>query len=157
MLILEYINSSENVVNLTGLPNEDKEKYKLQNHAPQVPLQGSLPVIDVNLSLKKDTGFSGYKTLIKDFNIIHEKIKLQNPENINSYLDNLIALGLLYKPFGVRFAIKPIYNHLKEHQEIKKIERELGEEQKLNLVEGKIEMTSLCKAMLFLCSKKEKE
>jgi len=153
LMILEYINSEENKIDISSLTQEDRDKYKLNEGPDFLSIKGVLPVVDVRLPIKKDAGYSGYTLLIKNFNVIDEKIKLNNYENINSYLDNLISLGLLHKPFGESLAIKPIYNHLKNHKKVSLFEPVNGE--KLDFNESRIDVTDLCKNLLNLCQKNE--
>ena len=153
--ILEYINSTKNKIDISGISKEEKTKYNIIENIKFINLIGSLPVLDVKLLTEKEAGFGGYRLIMKNFNILSKKISLDNPDNINSYLDNLISLGLLHKPFGEYLALKPIYNHLKNHPKIILLNKQLGNGQKLDLDEKKIELTDLCKNMLALCHKRK--
>src|SRR3989344_1290827 len=77
--ILEFINSKENKLMLS---KSDGEKYRID-------LFGVLPVINVQINQKE----GGYVVAVKNLSHLPEKVKLNSPENINMYLDNMFALG----------------------------------------------------------------
>ena len=140
--ILEFLNSNDN--NLV-IPKEDGKQYL--THFP-----GVLPVINVHINQK--TG--GYTVAIKNLSYLSEKVTLNSPENINMYLDNMFALGLLLKPAMVRAHDESIYNLLKKSPLIKEIEAQLVEGQTIGYAEARIETTELGTQLLRVASKHEK-
>lgn len=144
--ILEYINSDQNRVDVSDVSTEDKIQYDLEG-TKYLRLSGSLPVIDVKVMQK-----IGYQTAVKNFNNLDEKISLDHGQNISAYLDNLISLGLMIRPSSELLIQKPIYNPLKNHPIISAMS--LVPDQKINIVEGKIDLTSLCYSLLRMCQKK---
>ncbi|MBU6339152.1 MAG: DUF4393 domain-containing protein [Rickettsiales bacterium] len=142
--ILEYINSEENKIDISGWSDEEKAEYGIENNARFLEMRGTIPIIDVRIKQK-----NGYLTLIKNFNNLSEKISLDSDENIAPYIDNLISLGLINKPSSETLAIKPIYKQLKNHKKLSEIS--LEQDQKINTNEGRIDLTDLCKSLLDLC------
>jgi len=140
--ILEFLNSSENNLLLT----QDNDTKILKSFL------GILPVIDVNINQKS----GGYIIGIKNLSYLSEKIKFNSPENINMYLDNMIALGLLLKPAMIRVHGEDVYNFLKKSILIKKLEEQLTEGQTIGYSEARIETTELGTQLLQVASKYEK-
>lgn len=129
--MLEYINSSANALMLA---NADGTKYSLS-------IQGSLPVINVHV--KRNAG--GYFVANKNLSYILNAVKLDSPNNYNLYIDNMIALGLLIKPFGISANDKNVYKFIKELkvEEINKIQSTLDAEHAIDFAEARIETTDL--------------
>jgi hypothetical protein len=107
-------------------------------------------MIDVKLEIE---GVKGYTVLLNNFNLLPEYISLEFPENIESYLDNLVSLGLLRTPSGKIFSIKSIYNHLKEHEKVKELEKKITDKQKITFELSRIDLTSLSLKLLSMCKK----
>jgi len=139
--VLEFINSQKNTV---VLENELNEKYNL-------PLFGVLPVINIHINRKE----GGYVVAIKNLSYLTEKITLNNPDNLNMYFDNMIALGLLLKPAMIRAHDNNIYTYIKKNPLIKEIELGLTEGQTIDYSEARIETTELGKRLLNVASKNE--
>lgn len=146
--ILEYLNSKENEADISTATEEERQRFGIDKEARFVKLGGELPVIDVKFSFKKE---AGYRTIIKNFNNLNEKLNLTNDENIGLYLDNLISLGLLHKPPMAQLAINSIYTPLENN--FAKISTPCGENEMISFDKRKIELTDLCKALLRLCQK----
>ncbi len=142
--ILEYINSEENKIDISGWSDEEKAVNNIENNIRFLTIQGTIPIIDVGIQQK-----IGYKPLIKNFNNLAEKISLDSDENIISYLDNLTSLGLISRVSQVKFAINPIYKQLKNHKKLSEIP--LKQDETIKIDEGKIDLTDLCKNLLSLC------
>ncbi len=140
--VLEFINSPNNTM---LLENEANEKYNLS-------LFGVLPVINIHLNLKE----GGYIVAIKNLNYLTEKITLNNPDNLNMYFDNMIALGLLLKPAMIRAHDNNIYTYIKKNLLIKEVESKLAEGQTIDYSEARIETTELGKQLLNIASNKIK-
>ena len=153
--ILEYINSYENKVDISSISDNERKKIAVKDN--YLMLKGSLPVLDIKLKSKNEYGYLGMQTITKNFNIIDEKIKLNNPQSISIYLDNLFSLGLIEKPYGISFSISAIYDHLKEHPEIEKLYEQLQftPEKEVKLEKGRINITDLCKNLLDICQDKD--
>ena len=151
--MLEYINSPVNQVTLPELTEDDLVKYAIAKGTKVVNITGSLPVIDLNREID---GQEGYLTIKKNFNYIHEKIKLDTPENINFYIDNLISLGLFEKKYNFMFANEKIYHCLENHAEVIEIKNkvELTSGHKISFQKGRIDITNLGSKLLSLCSAK---
>lgn len=139
--ILEFLNSSENNLLLT----QDNDTQILKSFL------GTLPVIDVNINQKS----GGYIIGIKNLSYLSDKVKFNSPENINMYLDNMIALGLLLKPAMIRVHGEDVYNFLKKSILIKKLEEQLTEGQTIGYSEARIETTELGTQLLQVASKYE--
>lgn len=151
--ILEYINSEENKIPLSGFTEEEFKKYGLSTEIKELVLSKSLPVIDINVT---NEGLNGYIKLVKNFNCLKENILLTAPENIDLYIDNMISLGLLERTLGEKFATEKIYDHLEKHKEVVGIRSKLLSNQRLELRKGKINTTDLGIKLLALCSHKNK-
>lgn len=149
--ILEYIVSPSNNVTIPELTDEEAKKYGLDKNIKIINLSGSLPITDI----KRETeGQTGYSVLRKNFNCIGECIKLDAPENVNSYIDNMISLGLIERKHNFTFAVDKIYHYLENHSEVLKIKSELESNPKIKikLGNGRIDMTDLGNELLSLCS-----
>lgn len=140
IFILEYINSNENVISISEIQLEEAKKYGLPVGTTKVLLKGSLPVLDVNIQSINE---AGYLTISKNFNLLDESLVLQNPENVDLYIDNLISLGLLEKKYKTTFAINKIYEHLENHPKIQVMKGQIVQGQRLDLDRGRIDTTSL--------------
>lgn len=151
--ILEFINSPDNSVTIDSFTESELVSYDLQKNTNILRLDGSVPVIDVKLNTN---GKTGYIILIRNFNYIREKIKLDYPANLEPYLDNMISLGLLEKEYGKSFAIIKIYDCLEKHTKIEEIKKNLKPNQSLELGKGRIDITNLGNKLLVLCSTKKK-
>jgi hypothetical protein len=150
--ILEYIISPSNQVSIPELTEDEVSKYNITKDAKILNLSGSLPVIDIKRETKGKTGYSLIK---KNFNCLSEKVGLDNPDNIDFYLDNLISLGLIEKKHQFRFAIEKIYSHLENHSEILKIKESVAKEEPtvdISFVQGRVDITDLGNKLLSLCS-----
>jgi hypothetical protein len=153
--ILEFINSVKNTTFVeasTIMTEEVKLLNPLLNPETLVPipLGKAIPMIDVHVETE---GTPGYQILLNNFNNLPDSISLEFPENIDSYLDNLISLGLLHIPHGKGFANESIYKSLKEHQKVKGLEKNLQIKQKINFENSRIDLTNLSLKLLSLCSK----
>lgn len=140
--ILEFINSKENYMILS---RDGGEKYHTN-------ILGVLPVINVHINQKE----GGYVVVVKNLSHLPEKVQLNSPGNINMYLDNMFALGLLLKPAMIKAYDKNIYNSLKQSPIIKEIEKILTEGQNIDYAEARIETTELGTQLLRVASKHEK-
>ncbi len=136
--ILEFINSNSNTL---ILEKETGEKY-------QTSFWGVLPVINVHVNQKE----GGYVVVVKNLTYLSEKIKLNNPDNLNMYFDNMFALGLLLKPAMIKAHDNNIYVLLKKSSLIKQIESQLVEGQTIDYSEARIETTELGKQLLSIAS-----
>ncbi|MBU0647473.1 DUF4393 domain-containing protein [Patescibacteria group bacterium] len=139
--ILEFINSQNNTL---LLEKETGEKYNIS-------LFGVLPVINVHINQKE----GGYVVAIKNLNCLTEKITLNNPNNLNMYFDNMIALGLLLKPAMIKAHDTNIYKLIKKNPLIKEVELKLIEGQTIDYSEARIETTELGRQLLNIASKNE--
>lgn len=139
--IMEFLNSTENYLVISS---DDGEQYT--THFP-----GLLPVIDVHINQQS----GGYIVVIKNLSYLSEKVELNFPENINMYLDNMFALGLLLKPAMVKAHDNNIYSLLKKSPLIQGIESQLIDGQTIGYSEAKIETTELGKQLLRVASKYE--
>ena len=150
--ILEFINSANNFVTVEDFTENEISTYDLSKDTDKLTLMGSLPVVDVNLHT---TGKTGYRTLVRNFNYIREKISLDYPSNLEPYLDNMVSLGLLEREFSRTFAIGKIYGCLEKHITIEKMKEDLGSNQRIELGRGRLDVTDLGKKLLILCSPKK--
>lgn len=150
--ILEYINSPENKLIAPELTDEEAVRFGLERGITELLLGSSLPVIDVNL---RTEGQDGYKTLLKNFNCLEERVALDTPSNLRSYLDNMISLGLLERQFSLAFAVDKVYDHLENHHTIAIIQKKVNEKQKLIFDRARIDTTELGAKLLSLCSTKK--
>lgn len=151
--ILEFINSRDNFVIVEDFTEDELTTYNLPKGTKKLTLIGSLPIVDVNLHI---TGKTGYVTVVRNFNYLKEKIVLDYPNNLKSYLDNMISLGLLEREFSKTFAITKIYNCLEKHIEVEKMKKGLKPNQRIELERGRLDITNLGKKLLILCSPKKK-
>ncbi|MDD3723140.1 MAG: Abi-alpha family protein [Lutibacter sp.] len=140
--ILEFINSHHNTL---ILEKETGEEY-------QTSFFGVLPVMNVHINQKD----GGYVVAIKNLTYLLEKIKLNNADNLNMYFDNMFALGLLLKPAMIRANDNNIYLFLKKNIQIKQLEAQIVEGQKLDFSEARIETTELGKQLLSIASYNKK-
>lgn len=150
--ILEFINSPENAVSIDDFTKDELTSYDLPKGIKKLVITGSLPVIDVNLHTD---GKEGYRTLVRNFNYLHDKISLDYPDNLESYIDNMISLGLLEKEFSRIFAINKIYKCLENHSSVESMKNNLKPNQKVRLDRGRIDTTNLGKKLLALCTSKK--
>ncbi len=150
--ILEYINSPKHTVEVPELDEVEASEHGLTKGAKLFNISGSLPVLNIRQTIE---GQSGYVVLKKNFNNLDETVILNAPENIDSYLDNMISLGLIEKKHSWRFAINKIYYHLENHSVIFKLKQghESDSRKKIDLEQGRIDMTDLGKKLLRLCAK----
>jgi hypothetical protein len=152
--ILEYINSPENTIITPEFTDEELEQYGLPREirgVKEIHLGGSLPVIDVKIVTE---GKKGYSTHLENFCCLEVKLKLKASENVPSYFNNLISLGLLERKFGTSFAVEKIYDHLEKHSSIESAKSKLEETQKFEFGRGRIELTALARRLLELSSSK---
>lgn len=142
LMMLEYINSPANSL---MLQNTDGVGYLLG-------LAGSLPVINVHV--KRNAG--GYYVAIKNLSYIQNSIELGSPDNYNLYIDNMIALGLMIKPFGTSTNDKNVYKFIKElkAEEISSISSGLDAEHSVDFSEARIELTDLGRQLIRVGSSK---
>lgn len=154
IMILEYMHSKENSVEIKPVSEEDNKKYNIPIGETSANLSNMIPVVDIHLKTK-DKG--GYKIVKKNFNLLPEKIKLNNPENIDSYINNLVSLGLLEKPFGEKFNILIFYDLLEEHKDIQEFKKTLPKSQSLSFNQGRINITDLGLKLLELCCETDDE
>ncbi len=152
--ILEFINSKDNFVKVDSFTEEELSKYGLKKNIKNLKISGSLPIIDVNLYIK---GQIGYKPLLKNFSYLKDKVSLTFPENLESYLDNMLSLGLLEREFSKTFAIEKIYECLEKHTKVKEIRVKATPNQNIKPERGRIDISDLGKKLLNLCSAKEKK
>lgn len=140
--LLEYILSPANRLLLI---NNERACYT-------VGLAGSLPVINVHIKRKS----GGYIVAIKNLSYVLNQVDLDNPSNFNLYIDNMIALGLMIKPFGTSTNDKNVYKYIKEIRadEIEKIEPTLDSEHHIDFAEARIEVTDLGRQLVQVGSKK---
>jgi len=152
--ILEYINSPLNQIKVPELTEEEAKNYGISKNIQTLDISGSLPVIDIHQKTKEQTG---YRVLKKNFNCLREYIELSSPENIDSYIDNMISLGLLEKRHMFRFAIDKIYYHLENHPIVLAIKKKIESNPKLiiEFEDGRIDITDLGRKLLALCSRQE--
>ena len=129
--MIEYINSPTNSLTLK---KDDDTTYLLG-------LEGTLPVINVHI--QRNTG--GYYVAIKNLSYILNVIKLDSPSNYNLYIDNMVALGIMIKPFGTSSNDKNVYKFIKglQAEEINKIQSSLDTEHTIDFSEARIELTDL--------------
>jgi Abortive infection alpha len=153
ILILEYINSPQNIVAIPNLSDEEAKQYKLPTDISAIAIHNSFPVIDIRIF---STDIVGFKNHTKNFNSLDEKIHLSAPENIYSYIDNMTSLGLVERKPGIKFAIEKIYYHLENHKSIINFKSSLNEstQPKIEFERGRIDITDLGEKLLLLCSKK---
>jgi len=140
--LLEYINSP---VNSLMLVNDEGVSYSLD-------LGGSLPVINVHT--KRNTG--GYFVSIKNLSYATNKIELNSINNYNLYIDNMIALGLMIRPYGTTTNDKNVYKFIKElkAQEIDEVKSSLDSEHSIEFAEARIEVTDLGRQLIKVGSKR---
>ncbi|MFA6973487.1 MAG: Abi-alpha family protein [Parcubacteria group bacterium] len=151
--IIEYVNSKENYAQVEGLTSEELVKYGLHEDVKKVSITGGFPVLNINIRKKDDPA---YNTLRKNFSLIPELMKLIAPENIDMYLDNMMSLGLLKKEQDKRYAFTKIYEFLEKNSYIKKVESKIGEDRRLEIERGRIDITNLGLKLLSLGGKNEK-
>lgn len=151
--ILEYVNSRENYAQIEDLTDEEAIKYNLHKDIKKVPIMGGFPVLNINIRKKDDPA---YNTVRKNFNLIPELIELVVPENIDMYLDNLMSLGLLKKEQHNQYAFGKIYNFVEKNSYIKEVESKIGEDRKLEIERGRIDITNLGLKLLNLGKRNEK-
>ncbi len=150
--ILEYINSAKNKINIPEITDDEITRYGLKKGNVEFSLGNSFPIIDVNI---KTEGQDGFRIFIKNFSCLDEKVVLDTPSNLGSYLDNMISLGLLEREFGATFAIDKVYHHLENHKTITSMQEKLKQGQKLDFSHGRIDTTNLGAKLLKLCSPKD--
>lgn len=143
LLILEFINSKENHLILT---KDSGEQYRTD-------LDGALPVIDIHINHRE----GGYTVLLKNLSHLREKAKLDTPENIGMYFDNMFALGLLSRPALIKAYDVNIYKLLKNVPVVKEIEKMLLDGQSMDFSEAKIETTELGRKLLRVASRRMNE
>lgn len=85
------------------------------------------PLIDIRAKLKDETGFS---VKYQNYSHFHKTVKLNRPDLIPAYLNNLCRLGILEIPALVTITTENIYEPLENDQELDdakfKIESEMG-------------------------------
>lgn len=148
--IIEYINSENNIIPINIQNDTEAEKYNLKIGNQLVSIKGGIPVVDVKLKSIKTRGFDYVQ---KNFNILNKRIILDSPENVYSYIDNMISLGLLERIFGENYILKAIYDELKNSEYINNFKLLENDDSKIDFSDGKIGMTDLCKKLLEVCSK----
>ncbi|MDD3190391.1 MAG: Abi-alpha family protein [Candidatus Pacebacteria bacterium] len=151
--MLEHINSKDNVIKIDSATEAEIEEYNIIPRDNIFRLRNAFPVIDIN----RKTDVASYKVLKKNFNILDEKIQLNDPENIDLYIDNMSSLGLLEREYFKSYAFKKVYDHLEKHHAVEKLKKDLGEDEaaKIYFDRGKIEITYLGKKLLELCARKK--
>jgi len=150
--ILEFINSPKNFITIdaTILTEEERTKFNLPNSHVDILCTDGIPIIDVKI---ENTNKIGYELVLNNFNLLPDCVLLEFPESINSYLDNLISLGLLHIPNNKKFALNLIYKNLKEHKNVKEIESKLINGDTISFAESRIDLTSLSLSLLSICKK----
>lgn len=150
--ILEYINSTSNIVEIPELTDAEVTDHGLPKDTKLLSITGSFPISDIRRSIE---GQTGYRVLKKNLSYFTEKIKFDSPENIDSYIDNMISLGLIEKKHNFKFAIDKIYHRHGNHPDFLKfkLEAESDPKIKITLEHGRIDITDLGNKLLALCSK----
>lgn len=154
LLILEHINSRKNIVIIEPLKEEQAKKYGLSVGLSSFDIAGGFPIIDVQLYAD---GRHFYTNLMTNFNFISTNLKLTDPSNIDSYIDNMISLGLLKKQFGKQYAVKEIYEALEKCPQIIEKQKSLSSGEKIEFSRGRIDVTNLGTKLLNLCTKNTRE
>lgn len=149
--ILEFINSNENKIDLSGLSKKDREEFDIEAEEKYGILKGTLPVVDIQF---KEKGRKGTYTIRKNFCLLHKSLELKNPENVGSYLDNLLSLGLLDRPPISSLIFVPAYFPLEDNSEISDIKDSLTEDKELLFNRSRMNLTDLAKHMLELCTER---
>ncbi len=150
LLILEFINSGKYIATFSPVTLEESKKMFANEGDSELSLQGNFPVIDVKVINKNN---NGYRLAAKNFNVLAENIKLSTPNNIDSYLDNMISLGLVTRDFDKHYAFIKIYEHLENHKDIIKHKETLTKDEESEFTRAKIEITDLGKKLISLSSK----
>lgn len=149
--ILEYVNSPLNEVEAPELDESEAANHGLSKGDKLFNISGSFPVLDIKRQTESQTG---YIMLRRNFNNLIDLVSLSTPENIDSYIDNMISLGLIERKHSWRFAVKKIYFNLENHPIIlqMKEEEQRNSKIKINLEQGRIDITNLGLKLLSLCS-----
>lgn len=113
----------------------------------------SLPFLGVE---DHESSTSSWRTIVKYFTDINERITLQNPDNIELYLDNINALGVLDIRKSTHIVPTEVYKHLKEKETIIKHKENIEKHgREMVLKKGSVVFTNLGSSFLAACTRKE--
>lgn len=105
---------------------------------------GQLPVINIQYTASPG---AGYAILQRNISYFRTLDVLTDPDNYDLYLSNLLALGLLLKPAGVKSMNENNYIMIKNLPSVKHIIKDISSE-KIYFDEGVIEVTELGSRLL---------
>ncbi|MDO8508013.1 MAG: DUF4393 domain-containing protein [bacterium] len=147
--ILEYINSNDNIVDFEPITEEESGQLNLPAGFCKAVIKGAVPVIDIKIVQSGTTGFS---IAGRNCNLLPDLINLSGPRNIDSYVDNMISLGLLERPHDRSFANKKIYSKLENDPNVIELQKGLAKSQRIEFDRAQLAITSLGVKLLELCS-----
>ena len=150
--IIEYIASPSNNVLVPDLTDDELKQSGLPKGTMLLNITGSLPFLEIRLETK---GKIGFKLIMKNFNCLEENVEFDSVDNISSYIDNMISLGLVIIREDHKFSISKIYNHLEKHEKINVLKQAaVVNNQEIKLIKGRIDLTDLGRRLLSLCTSK---
>ena len=124
------------------------DEAKLLRHVYQA---GTIPAIDICFRNEAGSGF----TIYKNFSNIGNTAGCENPDNISSYFDNLIRLGLLQQSSALSsLTNKELYEPLKKDPFVEKYQDKIendGETYNRRCEEGFIRITAFGKLFGDIC------
>jgi len=116
------------------------------------PIDG-IPYIEVRSNAKNP--IEGFEVVVKYFTDINEKVVLSNPENFETYIENLRSLRIFDVEINVLFPPASIYDCLV--REATRNYRSTIEQHNrtMELLMGRMELTSLAQSFLAVCTSSE--
>jgi len=123
--------------------------HEALNHSMLYPVDG-IPYIEVRSNANNP--LEGFKVVVKYFTDINEKVALSNPENFETYIENLRSLRMFDVEINVLFPPASIYDHLV--REATRNYRSTIEQHNrtMELLMGRMELTSLAQSFLAVCT-----
>ena len=131
------------------------EETRLSAETPLEKLIHGIPFLEVRSKVsRKDLG---WKVVDKYFTDIRRKVDLSNSKNLAVYIENLKFLGIFEVQIDFWFTPISIYKNL-ENEATNRFKKEIEQESGvMELVKGRITLTSLAKSFLEMCTSREQD
>lgn len=114
-----------------------------------------VPCVTFRAYTKNETG--GFIELLKNATLIQFEVELLFPQNISTYLDNLVSIGILDVNHGLHKMNKKVYEPLLEKYEFERVKTEhvdKGHFKNIECTNGYYQITNFGKSFINSCTKK---
>lgn len=138
------------------VPEEFRQKYDCSKISHETleslipyPVDG-IPYLEVRSCADEPDG--GYRVVVKYFTDIDKKVVLSDPENCETYIENLQALGIFNLGLATLFPPISVYDCL-EQEATRNYRSSIEQHSRtMKLLRGRIELTPLAESFLAMCT-----